>query len=77
MTEITDYITNDYKAIDSEETIADVQAFFEDVSFSHFPVIDKESILDVLLPMMSRRLTTIKKQPIINMHSKEFLPEKI
>lgn len=41
MTEITDYITNDYKAIDSEETIADVQAFFDDVAFSHFPVIEE------------------------------------
>ncbi len=39
MTDITDYITNDYQAINSEETIAEVQAFFEDVSFSHFPVI--------------------------------------
>lgn len=39
MTEITDYITNDYKAIDSRETIADVQDFFVDSSFSHFPVI--------------------------------------
>ena len=39
MTEITNYITNDYKAIDSQETIADVQDFFIDVSFSHFSVL--------------------------------------
>ncbi len=39
MTEITDYITNDYKAIDSQQAIADVQDFFVDVSFSHFPVL--------------------------------------
>lgn len=41
MNEITDYITNDYKAIDSEETIVDVQDFFVDVSFSHFPVLSE------------------------------------
>ncbi len=41
MTEINDYITNDYKAIESQETIADVQDFFVDVSFSHFPILNE------------------------------------
>jgi Mg/Co/Ni transporter MgtE len=41
MTEISDYITNDYKAIDSQETIADVQNFFAEVSFSHFSVLNE------------------------------------
>jgi len=41
MTEITNYITNDYKAIDSQETIATVQDFFDECSFSHFPVIEE------------------------------------
>ena len=41
MTEIKDYITNDYKAIDSLETIAVVQDFFAEVPFSHFPVIEE------------------------------------
>jgi CBS domain containing-hemolysin-like protein len=41
MTEINDYITNDYKAIDSQETIADVQDFFIDVPFSHFSVLNE------------------------------------
>jgi len=41
MTDITDYITNDYKAIDSKETIADVQDFFLDVPFSHFSVLNE------------------------------------
>jgi Mg/Co/Ni transporter MgtE len=41
MTEIKDYITNDYKAINSNEKIADVQDFFLDVSFSHFPVLNE------------------------------------
>lgn len=42
MTEITNYITNDFKAIDSQESIAVVQEFFEELTFSHFPVIEEE-----------------------------------
>ena len=41
MTEINDYITNDFKALDSQETVADVQDFFIDVSFSHFSVLNE------------------------------------
>jgi predicted transcriptional regulator len=41
MTEITTYITNDFKAIDSQDTIAVVQDFFEELHFSHFPVIEE------------------------------------
>ncbi|MFE3866818.1 CBS domain-containing protein [Flavobacterium sp. LS2P90] len=41
MTEITEYITNDFKAIDSQDTIADVQDLFNDLHFSHFPVIEE------------------------------------
>jgi Mg/Co/Ni transporter MgtE len=41
MTEIKDYIANDYKAINSEETIANVQDFFCDLTFSHFPVTEE------------------------------------
>ncbi|MEZ0130298.1 CBS domain-containing protein [Flavobacterium sp. LBUM151] len=40
MTEITNYITNDFRAIDSQETIALVQDFFADLNFSHFPVLE-------------------------------------
>lgn len=42
MTEITNYITNDFKAIDSQESIAVVQDFFDDLNFSHFPVVEEE-----------------------------------
>lgn len=41
MTGITDYINNDYKAIDSNETVETVRDFFEDVTFSHFPVVEE------------------------------------
>lgn len=40
MTAITDYINNDFRAIDSQETILAVQDFFMDTTFSHFPVLE-------------------------------------
>jgi predicted transcriptional regulator len=42
MTEITNFINNDYKALDTQETIADVQDFFIESSFSHFPIVENE-----------------------------------
>ena len=42
MTAITDYINNDLKAIDIRESVSDVQDFFSDVTFSHFPVVEEE-----------------------------------
>jgi predicted transcriptional regulator len=40
MTEITEYITNDFLAIDSQDSISTVQSFFDDLHFSHFPIIE-------------------------------------
>jgi predicted transcriptional regulator len=41
MTDLKDYITNDYKALDPQETIEAVQEFFDDLTFSHFPIIEE------------------------------------
>ena len=41
MTEITEYITNDFKAIDSNDSIAVIQDFFSDLHFSHFPIVEE------------------------------------
>lgn len=41
MTEILNYITNDYKALDSQETIFDAQDRLDEISFSHFPVVEE------------------------------------
>ncbi len=41
MTTITDYITNDFKAIESESNIEQVQDFFVESHFSHFPVVEE------------------------------------
>ena len=42
MTEIANYITTDFKAIDSHETISVVQDFLGKITFSHFPVVEEE-----------------------------------
>ncbi|MFV8268589.1 CBS domain-containing protein [Flavobacterium sp. GT2N3] len=41
MTEITEYITNDFKAIDSHDSVAAVQDFFSELHFSHFPIVEE------------------------------------
>lgn len=41
MTEILNYITNDYKALESQETIFDAQDRLDEISFSHFPVVEE------------------------------------
>ena len=38
--EITNYITTDFKAIDSQDSIAAVNDFFTESNFSHFPVLE-------------------------------------
>lgn len=38
---LSDYINNDYKPLDIQESIALAQDFFVDVSFSHFPVMEE------------------------------------
>lgn len=40
MTQITDLIARDHKALDSSATIASAQAFFDDNPYSHFPVLE-------------------------------------
>ena len=42
MTDIKNYVTNDFQPIDGHETIAVVQGFIGDLNFSHFPVIEQE-----------------------------------
>jgi Mg/Co/Ni transporter MgtE len=39
--EITDYITNDFKPLPIDESISNVQNFFADAAFTHFPVVEE------------------------------------
>lgn len=41
MNEITDYINNDYKPLQIDDSIATVQDFFADANFNHFPVVEE------------------------------------
>lgn len=61
MTEITDFITNDYKAIDSEATIATVQDFFDELNFSHFPVVDEGIYIGSIASEDSETFDSFKK----------------
>jgi Mg/Co/Ni transporter MgtE len=45
MTEITDYINNDYKPLQIDDSISSVQDFFADATFTHFPVIEERIYL--------------------------------
>ncbi|OYX85529.1 MAG: acetoin utilization protein acuB [Flavobacteriales bacterium 32-34-25] len=39
--EISNYITTDFKPIDSQETIGTVRDFLVDFNFSHFPIVEE------------------------------------
>lgn len=41
MKEIKDYINNDFKPIESQDTIAEVQDYFLEMTYSHFPVLEE------------------------------------
>lgn len=40
MTALSEYINNDFKPIESSENIANVQDFFAEINFSHFPIFE-------------------------------------
>lgn len=40
MAEISEYINNDFNALDNEAAIGNVQDFFADTHFTHFPVVE-------------------------------------
>lgn len=40
MRELSEYINNDFKPFSSQETVAEIQDFFAENTYSHFPVLD-------------------------------------
>lgn len=42
MRQLSEYINNDFKPFSGADTVADVQDFFADITYSHFPVMDNE-----------------------------------
>ena len=66
MTDLKDYITNDYKAIDAQETIGSVQDFFGDLTFSHFPVIEEEiPVVEEIVPVIEEIAPEAVVAPVI------------
>ncbi|CAH0336975.1 hypothetical protein FVB9288_02711 [Flavobacterium sp. CECT 9288] len=61
MTDLLQFINNDYKALDSQETIAEVQDFFSDISFSHFPVVEDGVYLGCIAAEDSETFDSDKK----------------
>lgn len=45
---LKDFITTDYKAINLNDSIADVAVFFKDLPFTHFPVVDRGDFMGML-----------------------------
>lgn len=42
MRQLSEYINNDFKPFSGSDSVADVQDFFADITYSHFPVMDNE-----------------------------------
>ena len=61
MEEITNYIINDYKALDIQETIGAVQVFFDEVRFSHFPVVEEGVYIGTVSSEDAEAFDSLKK----------------
>lgn len=45
---LTDYISNDYKAIELDTDITEVKSFFKNLPFTHFPIVEKGKYVGML-----------------------------
>ncbi len=45
MSEISEYINNDYRPINAAETVASVKDFFAEEHFTHFPVVEESTYI--------------------------------
>ncbi len=61
MTEIIDYINNDDKAIDGQQTIEALQEFFIDVPYSHFAVLNEGTYIGCIAAADVKTFDTDKK----------------
>lgn len=61
MTEIIDYINNDDKAIDGQQTIEALQEFFIDVPYSHFAVLNEGTYIGCIAAADVETFDTDKK----------------
>jgi CBS domain containing-hemolysin-like protein len=42
MRQLSEYINNDFKPFSNTDTVAEIQDFFVDINYSHFPILDND-----------------------------------
>ena len=45
MRQLSEYINNDFKPFPTEETVAEIQDFFADVTYSHFAIVENDTYI--------------------------------
>ncbi len=61
MRTLSEYVNNDFKPIDSNETIETVQDFFMEIPFSHFPVLEDGVFIGCIASEDAETFETKKK----------------
>jgi Mg/Co/Ni transporter MgtE len=61
MRHLSEYINNDFKPFSSSETVAEIQDFFSEVTYSHFPIMDNGIYLGCISAVDAETFETGKK----------------
>ncbi len=61
MRQLSEYINNDFKPFSSSETVAEIQDFFADITYSHFPIMDNGIYLGCISSVDAETFETGKK----------------
>lgn len=61
MRELSDYINNDFKPIESTQSVVEIQNFFDDITYSHFPILDSGVYLGCIAAEDAETFETEKK----------------
>ena len=61
MTQLSEYINNDFKPFSITESVTEIQGFFAENTYSHFPVLDNDVYLGCLSTVDAETFETDKK----------------
>jgi len=61
MRQLSEYINNDFKPFSSSETVAEIQDFFSEFTYSHFPVMDNGIYIGCISAVDVETFETSKK----------------
>ena len=67
MRHLSEYINNDFKPFSSNETVAEIQDFFAESTYSHFPVLDNGVYMGCISAVDAETFEHKKTFPIIVM----------